>query len=98
MPDTSAQLHGFEPYKEKKGEEYMNDKQLEHFRGILNGWKNELMEEVVQRAFKKGLLILGCGSSTVRFIPALSIPKELVYEGLEIFEEALTEAEEALGR
>ena len=46
MPDTTAQLHGFEPYKEKKGEEYMNDKQLDHFRAILNGWKNELMEEV----------------------------------------------------
>ncbi|MCW9012198.1 MAG: RNA polymerase-binding protein DksA [Gammaproteobacteria bacterium] len=46
MPDTMAQLHGFAPYKEKKGEEYMNDKQIEHFRGILNGWKNELMAEV----------------------------------------------------
>ena len=47
MPDTSAQkLHGFAPYKEKKGEEYMNDKQIEHFRSILQGWKNELMQEV----------------------------------------------------
>jgi 4-aminobutyrate aminotransferase len=59
---------------------------------------HDLMEEIVQKAFKKGLLILGCGASTVRFMPALSIPKELVYEGLEIFKEALTEAEEALGR
>ncbi len=46
MPDTAAQLHGFKPYKEKKGEEYMNDKQLEHFRSILNAWKSELMQEV----------------------------------------------------
>ncbi|HEY9200905.1 MAG TPA: RNA polymerase-binding protein DksA [Gammaproteobacteria bacterium] len=46
MPDNTAQLHGFTPYKEKKGEEYMNDKQLEHFRSILNAWKSELMEEV----------------------------------------------------
>ncbi len=47
MPDsTTAQLHGFKPYKEKKGEEYMNDKQLEHFREILNAWKSELMQEV----------------------------------------------------
>lgn len=37
---------GFTPYKEKKGEEYMNDKQLEHFRDILNVWKERLMEEV----------------------------------------------------
>jgi len=47
MPANSAQkLHGFAPYKEKKGEEYMNEKQVEHFRKILNGWKSELMEEV----------------------------------------------------
>lgn len=46
MPENTAQLHGFTPYKEKKGEEYMNDKQLDHFRSILNAWKSELMEEV----------------------------------------------------
>ena len=47
MPDNSAQkLHNFTPYKAKKGEEYMNEKQTEHFRGILQSWKNELMEEV----------------------------------------------------
>lgn len=37
---------GFTPYKEKKGEEYMNDNQLAHFREILNIWKARLMEEV----------------------------------------------------
>lgn len=46
MPKNAAHIHGFDPYKEKKGEEYMNEKQLEHFRGILNAWKSELMEEV----------------------------------------------------
>lgn len=42
-------VHGvfdFQPYKEKRGEEYMNDAQEEHFRKILNAWKKELMEEV----------------------------------------------------
>jgi len=37
---------GIAPYQEKKGEEYMNDKQVAHFRDILNTWKKELMEEV----------------------------------------------------
>lgn len=37
---------GFAPYIIKKGEEYMNDSQLEHFRNILNEWKKQLMEEV----------------------------------------------------
>ena len=41
-----ANAFDFEPYKEKKGEEYMNDEQVEHFRNILLTWKKELMEEV----------------------------------------------------
>lgn len=36
----------FIPYKEKKGEEYMNENQREHFKSILLNWKRELMEEV----------------------------------------------------
>jgi len=36
----------FTPYAEKKGEEYMNEEQVEHFRKILNAWKKGLMEEV----------------------------------------------------
>jgi|TARA_R110001592_G_scaffold111372_1_gene308376 DnaK suppressor protein len=43
---NSMLIRGFAPYKEKKGEEYMNEQQLEHFAAILNGWKRELMEEV----------------------------------------------------
>jgi len=35
-----------EPYQSKKGEEYMNSNQVDHFRTILATWKNELMEEV----------------------------------------------------
>ena len=34
------------PYITKRGEAYMNNVQLEHFRNILNGWKRDLMEEV----------------------------------------------------
>ncbi len=36
----------FTPYKEKKGEPYMNERQLEHFRKILLAWRKQLMEEV----------------------------------------------------
>lgn len=42
----SATLHGLSPYVEKKNEEYMNDKQREHFKEILKAWRRELMEEV----------------------------------------------------
>jgi DnaK suppressor protein len=34
------------PYQPKRGEEYMGDRQLEHFRTILVQWRQELMEEV----------------------------------------------------
>ena len=37
---------GIAPYKEDRNEEYMNDKQVQHFRNILLAWKRELMEEV----------------------------------------------------
>ncbi|MFT5085190.1 MAG: DnaK suppressor protein [Lentisphaeria bacterium] len=50
MPDhkknTGFALGDFSPYQEKKGEEYMNSDQKEHFKALLTGWKKELMEEV----------------------------------------------------
>ena len=39
-------LHGVSPYVISKGEEYMNEKQQEHFKLILKAWRTELMEEV----------------------------------------------------
>jgi len=43
---TGVDLHGITPYQSKKGEEYMNSQQIEHFRSILIAWKKELMNEV----------------------------------------------------
>lgn len=43
---TAISLHGVAPYKEKRGEVYMNPNQVAHFRTILRNWKRELMEEV----------------------------------------------------
>jgi DnaK suppressor protein len=42
----SGPIHGIEPYKQKRGEEYMSEAQLKHFSDILNAWKRELMFEV----------------------------------------------------
>jgi 4-aminobutyrate aminotransferase len=57
----------------------------------------ELRNEVIHRAFHKGLLILGCGPNTVRFMPALNISQDIADEGLAIFEEALSEVEREAG-
>ena len=43
---NSVTLHGIAPYQEKAKEEYMNERQLSHFKLILNAWRRELMEEV----------------------------------------------------
>jgi 4-aminobutyrate aminotransferase len=56
----------------------------------------KLREAVVQGCFKAGLLVLGCGMSTVRFMPALNITSDLVDEGLTVFEDVLTNAERSL--
>lgn len=44
-PENNA-YSSFTPYKEKKGEEYMNEKQRAHFKAILESWRDELMVEV----------------------------------------------------
>ncbi|MGB1237027.1 MAG: RNA polymerase-binding protein DksA [Pseudomonadales bacterium] len=47
MPDTKAtKIARFAPYELTAGEEYMNEKQKDHFRNVLMLWKQELMEEV----------------------------------------------------
>lgn len=43
---ADGQFKTFEPYALAKGEEYMNDDQIDHFRAILLNWKTSLMEEV----------------------------------------------------
>ncbi|MAS41479.1 MAG: RNA polymerase-binding protein DksA [Porticoccaceae bacterium] len=43
---SSLLLRNFEPYKEKRGEPYMNEKQRDHFRTLLLEWKQDLMAEV----------------------------------------------------
>jgi len=39
-------IHGVEPYKETKGEDYLGAPQRKHFHEILISWKRELMQEV----------------------------------------------------
>ncbi|EEX49607.1 DnaK suppressor protein [Pasteurella multocida] len=41
-------LAGVEPYKEKVGEEYMNEAQLLHFKKILQAWRDQIMDEATR--------------------------------------------------
>ena len=51
----------------------------------------ELMAALEQLAFTKGLLLLGCGKSTIRVAPPLVLTPYDVDKGLEIFDACLTE-------
>lgn len=54
---------------------------------------HDLRESIVSEAFKRGLLTLGCGESTIRISPALSITRQEMEDSLAIFEEAIDVAE-----
>ncbi len=53
---------------------------------------SRLLTQVIERAFKKGLLLLGCGQNTIRFCPPLVISAEEIDVCLDILREALAEA------
>lgn len=56
---------------------------------------SQLRDAIVQQAFERGLLLLGAGTSTIRFSPALSIPRAHLEEGLAILDESVKAALEA---
>jgi 4-aminobutyrate aminotransferase len=57
----------------------------------------EVRNAIEGTAFEHGLLLLGCGKSTIRLAPPLCITKAETDEGLQIFEQAITDAEEQQG-
>jgi 4-aminobutyrate aminotransferase len=57
----------------------------------------DLVDRVMALAFQRGLLTLGCGKSVMRIAPALNVTTSEIDEGLTIFEEAITEAENEAG-
>ena len=48
-----------------------------------------LRDRIIQEAFQRGLLLLGCGENSVRFCPPLLITREAVDTALGILEECL---------
>ena len=54
-----------------------------------------VVKDLLQAAFRRGLLLLPCGVSTIRFMPPLNVSQEILEEGLYIFDQALGDAEES---
>ena len=53
----------------------------------------ELRNRVETLAFERGLIVLGCGETSLRLSPPLMVSKEEATVALDILEEALTQAE-----
>jgi len=51
-----------------------------------------LRERVIQGAFRRGLLLLGCGESAIRFCPPLCVTAEQVATALSLLDAALIAA------
>ena len=66
------------------GVELVKDRQTKERAG---DWR----DQVIQKAFHKGLLLLGCGQNTIRICPPLTASSEEVEVFLQIFEESLRE-------
>ena len=49
----------------------------------------ELRDKIEMACFNRGLIILGCGTSTIRWSPPLILTKENADVALEIFDEAI---------
>ncbi len=50
-----------------------------------------LRDQIIQKAFNRGLLLLGCGECAIRFCPALCVTEEQILTGISILWEILHE-------
>ena len=57
----------------------------------------DIRNSAERHAIDNGLLLLGAGENTLRFIPPLMIERDLVDEGLKRFDQSLTQAEQDAG-
>jgi 4-aminobutyrate aminotransferase len=53
-----------------------------------------LRDRIVSLAFEKGLLLLGCGETSIRLAPPLIINQHETTIGLDIFEQCIAQAEQ----
>jgi len=66
--------------------EFVKDKKS---RGI----NKEVRDKIVELALKKGLGIIGCGKSSIRYIPPLTIEEDLLEKAWDILEECIKAVE-----
>jgi 4-aminobutyrate aminotransferase len=58
----------------------------------------EEASQIIQRCFQQGLLVITAGRNTLRIIPPLTITEDELSEGLDILEEAISEANKSVSK
>jgi len=69
------------------GVEFVKERQSKEY-------AEQLRDHIVEAAFQRGLLLLGCGKSAMRIAPPLSVSRAEIDEAMMIFDEAITIAEQ----
>jgi len=100
LVENAAKLEGL--FRERLQEMYDKYEIIGDFRGLGLAWGVEFVKDrktkkyasdernqILLESLKRGLVLLGCGKSTIRLIPALCITEEQAKIGLDIFEEAI---------
>ncbi len=100
LVENAAKLESL--FKERLQEMYDRYEIIGDFRGLGLAWGVEFVKDrktkeyassernqILLESLKRGLVLLGCGKSTIRLIPALCITEEQAKIGLDIFEEAI---------
>jgi len=49
-------------------------------------------DHVLEEAYRRGLILLGCGRSSIRYIPPLIVRREEIDEAIEILDESIRAA------
>lgn len=76
--------------KEVRGLGLMLAVEIQH-----DGWPDpDTRDAIIDRAFRRGLLLLPCGASTIRFCPPLCLTASQVEIGLDLFATALKRTQE----
>jgi len=70
------------------GVEFVQDRETKHP-------AEKLRDDIVNKAFERGLMTLGCGKSVIRITPPLSTSKSEVDEAMLILDEAISLSEKA---
>jgi len=52
-----------------------------------------LHDRIIEKAYQRGLILLGCGKNTIRIAPPLLVNRNQVDKAVEILEESITEVE-----